>query len=55
MSNIFATCARDNGLNARMTAPKILLKFVNTVASLMSEKPCIKTWVYSESIPARPS
>jgi len=52
MSNISATCAWDNGLNARTTAPKTLLKFLNTVTSLTLEKACIRTWVYSGSIPA---
>jgi hypothetical protein len=39
----FAICALDRGLNARITAPKTLLKFANTVVSLTSENACIKT------------
>ena len=53
--SIFAICKRDNGLNARTTVPKTLLKFANTVVSLVPENACSRTWVYSGSMPARPS
>ena len=39
MFNISAICTRDNGLNAKITTPKTLLKPANTEPSLTSEKP----------------
>ena len=55
MSSIFAICARDSGLNAKMTTPSTLLKFANNGTSSTSGKPHVSTCVYSGSIPARPS